>query len=59
MERLKEGQAVKNVKRKLHDARFAGYTKSGRVKVCHNASHPRGVHWVTDIFKAENIVADA
>ncbi|WP_010500634.1 hypothetical protein [Paenibacillus elgii] len=50
-----EGQPVRHKKRKLHDARFAGYTKSGRIKVNHNFLHPTGVGWVTDVFKPENI----
>ncbi|MGX4583349.1 hypothetical protein [Paenibacillus chitinolyticus] len=56
MEKLKEGQPVKHVKRKLYEARFVAYTKSGRAKVRHNYAAPYGVQWVTDIFNAENIV---
>ncbi|WP_029191978.1 hypothetical protein [Paenibacillus elgii] len=51
-----EGQLVRHKKRKLHDARFAGYSKSGRrIKVTHNFAHPWGVIWVTDAFNPENI----
>lgn len=53
---MKDGQSVKHIKRKLHEARFAGYTKSGRVKVIHNAEYPYGVSWAKDTFKAENII---
>lgn len=55
---FKERQAVKHKSRKLHDARFSGYTKSGRVKVIHNAAHPYGVTWAESAFKAENITLD-
>jgi len=56
-EQFYERQPVKHIKKKLHEAKFAGYTKSGLVKVTHNELHPFGVSWRTDTFKAENIVS--
>jgi hypothetical protein len=54
--RLKEGQAVKHTKRKIHEARCVGYTESGRVRVVYNEIYPRGVSWAVGYFKAENII---
>ena len=55
-EPLRANQPVQHIRRKLHEARFVGYTKSGRVKVTHNALYPAGVWWSTDTFLANNIV---
>ena len=49
------GQSVKHVGRKLGEAKFVGYTKTGRAKVKHNAYAPYGVMMVVDTFSAKNI----
>jgi hypothetical protein len=49
-------QPVKHVNRKLHDARFVGYTETGRIVVRYNAAHPFGVAWSTSNFDPKNIL---
>jgi hypothetical protein len=51
-----KNQAVRHKKKKLHDAKFYDWSKSGkRVGVMHNAYHPWGVRWVVNYFKPESI----
>lgn len=53
---FKEKQTVRHKMKKLHEARFHSWSKSGkRVGIIHNASYPFGVSWVVDWFDPKNI----
>jgi hypothetical protein len=55
---FKPRQPVKHKTKKLHEATFYGWSKSGkRVGVVHNVYYPFGVCWIVDWFKPENIEA--
>lgn len=54
-EPIKHGQQVRHKKRELHEARFYGWSKSGKkIGVHHDIFHPHGVYAVT-YFDPESI----
>lgn len=51
-------QPVRHKSKKLHDARFYCWSKSGkRVGIIHNCAHPWGVDMVVHYFDPKNIEA--
>ncbi|MCC3380711.1 hypothetical protein ACFQ5D_10805 [Paenibacillus farraposensis] len=57
---FEKGEQVQHKTRKLHDASFVGWSKSGkRIGVNHNFVWPYGVGYKTDYFDPKNIVRDS
>jgi hypothetical protein len=55
MNEYSPGQAVQHKRKTLHDARFQGITKRGKIAVSHNYAAPYGVHIVIDYYNYANI----
>ncbi|MEC0083295.1 hypothetical protein, partial [Paenibacillus alvei] len=54
---FKKGESVKHISKKLSEASFYGWSKSGkRIGVKHNELAPYGVGFVIDWYAPENIV---